>query len=98
MSSFQVMTPTLAAAAAEIYATADHVGSAGSAIPTAQQGAFGSEAIGAAFGDMCVRAHEATAELEQTLGMLSRNVAAASVGYLVTDQGIVAIARLGFKA
>ena len=99
MSTFKVLTPTLAAAAVEIDATTAYVRSAGAAASPAQQGAFGSEEIGAAFAAMCGRVQQATEELEQTVGMLSSNVAAASMGYLVTDQGIVQmIAMPGFKA
>jgi hypothetical protein len=94
MSSFAVLTPTLAAAAVAIEATGAYVGSAGAAASSGQQGAFGAEPIGDAFAGMCVRAQQATAELQQTIGMLSRNVAAAAAGYLVTDRGIVAMSEL----
>jgi hypothetical protein len=101
MSSFKVLTPALAAAAIEIELSGRFVTSAGAAVTPGQQGAFGSEPIGAAFADMSTRAQEATTELEHTVQMLSRNVAAAAIGYLVTDQGIAAISELhrygGFK-
>jgi hypothetical protein len=99
VSTFTVLTPTLAAAAIEIELTSSYVSSAGSGVSAAQAGAFGGEPIGAAFLGMCNRAQQATAELEQTIEMLSRNVAAAALGYLVTDQGVVAMSMLpGFKA
>jgi hypothetical protein len=48
---------------------------------------------------MCSRAQDATAAVQTTMEALSKNVAAASVGYLVTDQGIVPTKALpGFKA
>ncbi|HEY3728698.1 MAG TPA: hypothetical protein VGL51_16090 [Solirubrobacteraceae bacterium] len=101
MSTFSVKTPALAAAAVTIDATTGSIRSAQSAVSSAsgQAGAFGGEPIGAAFDAMCGRAQAATGELEQTMQELSRNVAAASVGYLVTDQGIVPTDALpGFKA
>jgi hypothetical protein len=101
MSTLSVQTPALAAAALRIAATASSVNSAGSAAASAsgQAGAFGGESIGGAFTAMCGRAQTATAELEQTMQALSRNVAAAAVGYLVTDRGIVPISLMkGFKA
>ena len=91
MSSFTVHTPALAAAALAISANANSVGDANSAAQSASgaAGSFGGEPIGAAFIDMCIRAQEATQALQTTMQSLSHNVAAASVGYLVTDQGIV---------
>lgn len=101
MSSFTVKTPALAAAAVTISATAGSVTSAHSAAASAagQAGGFGGEPIAGAFTSMCSRAQAATNELEQTMRSLSGNVAAAAVGYLVTDQGIVPTSALpGFKA
>jgi hypothetical protein len=101
MPTFSVKTPALAAAALVIDGTASAVGDARSAAASAagQAGAFEGEPIGGAFMAMCARAQGATAELEQTMRSLSRNVAAAAVGYLVTDQGIVPTKALpGFKA
>jgi uncharacterized protein YukE len=101
MSGFTVKTPALAAAALTIDATTGSVRSAQSAASSAsgQSGAFGGEPIGGAFDSMCTRAQAAIRELEQTMQSLSRNVAAAAVGYLVTDQGIVPTSALpGFKA
>jgi hypothetical protein len=91
MSSFTVHTPALAAAALTIQATAGSVNEARTQAASAagQAGGFGSEPIAGAFSAMCTRAQMATQELEDTMNSLSRNVAAASVGYLVTDQGIV---------
>ena len=64
-----------------------------------QEGAFGGEPIGAVFAEMCGRAQGATSELEQTAQSLARNVAAAALGYLDADRGIVAMYKLpGFKA
>lgn len=101
MSSLTVNTPALAAAALAISANATSVGDAQSAAQSASAafGAFGGEPIGAAFLDMCTRAQTATGALQTTMESLSRNVAAASVGYLVTDQGVVPTKALpGFKA
>lgn len=103
MSSFTVHTPTLAVAAVTISTTAASVTAAQSAAASAagQEGAFGGEPIGSAFASMCTRAQTAMSDLEQTLHSLSGNVAAAAVGYLVTDQGVVPISALheygGFK-
>jgi hypothetical protein len=100
VTQFKVQTPVLAAAASVINAAAKHAGSAETAASSAagQEGAFGGEPIGAAFGEMCGRATTATQELETTAPTLARNVAAASLGYLNTDRGIVAMYRLpGFK-
>jgi hypothetical protein len=100
MSYFKVVTPTLAAASLMIDGNAESVRSAGSSASSAagQQGAFASEQIAGAFAAMCVRAQHATEELEGTMRELSRNVAAAAVGYLVTDRGIVPIRDMpGFK-
>src|SRR5579875_3128120 len=86
-----VHTPALAAAALTIDLSAGSVSSANSAAASAaaQSGAFGGEPIGAAYDAMCSRAQAATSELESTIRSLSRNVAAAAVGYLVTDRGVV---------
>jgi hypothetical protein len=100
MTSFTVHTPALAAAALAIGANANSVGDANSAAQSASgaAGAFGGEPIGSAFMDMCSRAQTATQALHTTMQELSHNVAAASVGYLVTDQGIVPTKALpGFK-
>jgi hypothetical protein len=101
MSSFTVHTPALAAAALAISGNAGSVGEAKSAAQSAagSAGSFGGEPIGGAFINMCTRAQSAMDELQTTMESLSRNVAAASVGYLVTDQGIVPTKDLpGFKA
>ena len=101
MSSFTVHTPALAAAALTISVNADSVSAAKSAAQSASgaAGSFGGEPIGGAFSDMCVRAQDAMNTLQTTMESLSRNVAAASVGYLVTDQGVVPTKMLpGFKA
>ena len=100
MSSFTVHTPALAAAALAISGNAGTVGEAKSAAQSAAgaAGAFGGEPIGGAFIDMCTRGQTAMDQLQTTMESLSRNVAAASVGYLVTDQGIVPTKALpGFK-
>lgn len=93
MSSFTVHTPVLAAAALIIEAGARSAGDARSAAASAagQAGAFGGEPIGGAYGAMCARAQAAVQELETTMHALSANVAAAAVGYLVTDQGVIPI-------
>lgn len=99
MSSFTVSTPALAAALA-ISGNAANVGDTNSAAQSASgaAGAFGGEPIGAAFIHTCSRAQDATAALQTTMKSLSKNVAAASVGYLVTDQRIVLTKALpGFK-
>jgi hypothetical protein len=100
VTTFTVHTPALAAAAVAIGATGGSASSAhqAAASAAAQAGAFGGEPITGAFLSMCSRAQQATAELETTVGALSNNVAAAAVGYLVTDQGVVPIKMLpGFK-
>jgi uncharacterized protein YukE len=96
MSSFTVNTPELAAAAVQINGSAATVGSARSAAASAsgQAGAFGGEPIEAAFIGMCNRALSAMQEIETTIHQLSGNVAAAAVGYIVTDQGIVPVKDL----
>jgi hypothetical protein len=94
MSSFSVITPTLAAAAMLIDAAANHANSAGAAVSLGQGAAFGSEPIGAAFGAMCGRAELASTDLEQTTRELGRNVGLASIGYLQTDNGILSITEL----
>ena len=93
MSSFTVHTPVLGAAALIINGAADTVGEAHSAATSAagQAGAFEGEPIGAAFESMCARAQAATTELQTTMQTLSQNVAAAAMGYLVTDQGVIPI-------
>lgn len=100
MSSFTVHTPALAAAAIVINASSHSVGDARSAAASAagQAGAFGGEPIGGAYEAMCARAQTAMQELESTIQSLGRNTAAAAVGYLVTDHGVVPISGLpGFK-
>ena len=100
MSSLTVHTPALAAAALAISANAGSVGDAKTAAGSAAgaAGSFGGESIGGAFSDLCTRAQDAMGSLEATMNSLSRNVAAASVGYLVTDQGVVPTKMLpGFK-
>jgi len=94
MSTFKVLTPTLAAAAGMVDSTAGYVNSAGTAVSPGQAGAFGSEPIGAAFSAMCERVQQVTDELEQTVGELSRNLMMASMGYLQTDQGILSLTML----
>jgi hypothetical protein len=100
MSKLHVNTPALAAAAVTIGATGGAANDAHQAASSAsgQAGAFGGEPITGAFLNMCSRAQQATAELETTVTSLSRNVAAAAVGYLVTDRGVVPVKALpGFK-
>lgn len=63
-----------------------------------QAGAFGGEPIGGAYEAMCSRAQAAMGELESTIQSLGRNTAAAAVGYLVTDHGVVPIKGMpGFR-
>ena len=98
MSRIEVIPLALTVAAGEIDRAATLASVAGDALTGSQVGAFGSEPIAAAFAGMQGRAQQATQELAQTVGMLSRNVAAAAQGYLVTDHGIVAEAALpGFQ-
>lgn len=89
-------TPALAAGAIQIDVSAATVGSARSAAASAsgQAGAFGGEPIEAAYIAMCSRAQTAMEEIETTIHQLSGNVAAAAVGYIVTDQGIVPVKDL----
>jgi len=96
LSTFSVQTPALAAAALRIHASADTVGSALSAAVSAsgQAGAFGGEPIEAAYIAMCARAQTAMQEIEATIHDLAGNVAAAAVGYIVTDQGVVPVKDL----
>jgi hypothetical protein len=96
VSSFTVQTPALAAAAIQIDAGASTVGSARSAAASAsgQAGAFGGESIEAAYITMCDRAQTAMEEIQTTIQQLSGNVAAAAVGYIVTDQGVVPVKDL----
>lgn len=91
MSEFRVATEQLAAAAPVIGAAAlvARSAQAGVAAAAGSQGAFGAEPIGAVFAEMCGRAEQAVAELQQTTEALSRNVAAAGQGYLNTERGIV---------
>lgn len=91
MSQFSVATEQLALAAPVIGAAADHAHAGQQDLATAagNQPAFGSELIGGPFAEMCSRAQQAIGEIEQTAGSLAANVAAAGLGYLVTDQGIV---------
>jgi hypothetical protein len=62
---------------------------AAAASAAGQAGAFEGEPIGATFSAMCSQAQSATAQLEGTLGSLSRCVMLAAEGYLVTDRGIM---------
>lgn len=97
---FTVETQILATAAHMIAGASQLAGSAQSAAASVagSEGAFGNEPIAAAFFEMCGRAQTATGEIENTLQTLSRNVAAAALGYLVTDRGVVAMYQLpGFK-
>lgn len=96
LSSFCVQTPALAAAALQVGASAATVGSARSAAASAsgQAGAFGGEPIEAAYLAMCSRAQTAMGEIEATIHQLAGNVAAAAVGYLVTDRGVVPVGDL----
>lgn len=43
---------------------------------------------------MCARAQTAMQEIEATIHDLAGNVAAAAVGYIVTDQGVVPVKDL----
>lgn len=101
MGQIRVQTPELAVAASVIGGTARSAEAAHAAAASARgdEAAFGGEPIGATFASMCENASQATAELAHTIDSLSRNVAAASLGYLTTDQGVVPIKALpGFKA
>lgn len=91
MSEFAVETEQLAAAAPVIGAAALVARSAQGGVASAagNEAAFGAEPIGAAFADMCGRAQQAIGELQETTETLSRNVAAAGMGYLNTERGIV---------
>ena len=100
MSGFTVDTQALANAAQMIAGAGQLAGSAQSAAAgvAGQEGAFGNEPIAAAFADMCGRAQTATGEIQSTVETLSHNVAAAALGYVVTDRGVVAMYRLpGFR-
>lgn len=103
MSEFTVDTELLAATAPVIGAAATDASSALQDVAGAAGGepAFGSEPIGGVFADMCSRAQQAIGEIEHATGTLAGNVAAAGLGYLVTDHGLVPTAALhtfsGFK-
>lgn len=96
MSQIQVQTPELAVAAAVIGKLGSDFDAARSAISAAQGegGAFGDEPIAGAFESMCSRALQATGEFDQTLSSLSRNVGAASMGYVTTDEGVIPVKTL----
>jgi uncharacterized protein YukE len=101
MATFSVQTPALAAAALRISGTASTAETATTAADSLANyaGAFEGEPIGAAWLQMSDRASTAVAHLVTILDSLSRNVAAASAGYLVTDQGVVPFKDLfGTKA
>jgi hypothetical protein len=99
VSSFTVKTPALAAAAVLINSTVSSVEDVQSSAASAgaQSGAFGGEPIEAVYSAMCTRAGVAMGEIASTMQQLSQNVAAASVGYLVTDQGILPTFVVGGK-
>ncbi len=92
----KVQTPELALAAAGIGRLSKEIGSAKSAITSAQgqSGAFGGEPIGATFLTMCSQASRAAEEYGQTIADLSRNVAMASLGYVTTDEGVIPVSVL----
>jgi uncharacterized protein YukE len=97
MGQIQVQTPELAVAAAAIARLSSEIDEARSAITSAQgqAGAFGGEAIGAAFESMCGAAASATAQYGDTLSQLSQNVGRASMGYVTTDEGVIPVGVLG---
>jgi hypothetical protein len=101
MATFSVQTPALAAAAIRINGAATTGQSASSAVQSLEgyAGGFEGEPIGAAYLAMAGRAATAVDDLVGIMQALSRNVAAASAGYLVTDQGVVPFKDLfGTKA
>src|SRR4051795_8770030 len=97
MGQIQVQTPELAVAAAGIGRLSSELDQARSAISSAEgeAGAFGDEPIGATFLRMCSQASRATAEYDQTISALARNVAMASLGYVTTDEGVIPARPLG---
>lgn len=96
----KVQTPELAIAASAIGQANGSAQDAKSQVESARghAGAFGGEPFGAAFLEMCSMASTAVDQYVSTADQLAHNTAAASVGYLTTDQGVVPIDRLpGFK-
>jgi Excreted virulence factor EspC, type VII ESX diderm len=97
MGKIEVQTPELAVAAAVIGQLSGEIADAQSAVSSAQgaAGAFGDEPIAGAFAAMCGQATNALAEYDQTITSLSHNVAAASLGYVSTDEGVIPVKVLG---
>jgi Excreted virulence factor EspC, type VII ESX diderm len=97
MGKIEVQTPELAVAAAAIGQLGGDIADAQSAVSSAQgsAGAFGDEPIAGAFSAMCGQATSALAEYEETFSALSQNVAAASLGYVSTDEGVIEVKLLG---
>jgi excreted virulence factor EspC (type VII ESX diderm) len=97
MGQIQVQTPELAVAAMAIGRLSSEIDAARSAVSSAegQAGAFGGEPIGEAFANMCSAASSATAQYGDTISQLSRNVLAASYGYVSTDEGVIPVSVLG---
>ena len=94
---FTVDVEQLAHAAPVIGAAADDAKEALDGLRAAATSvdAFGSEPIGQAFTEMCGRASYAFNEINDTTWALGQNVAAAGLGYLHTDHGVVPIEILG---
>jgi hypothetical protein len=89
--TIRVTSDALGIAAVRISASADAVERALGKLSQAsgEEGSFGGEAAGGAFGTMCGRARSALGEIQSTAQELSTNTGAAAQGYLVTDQGVI---------
>src|SRR4051794_22239622 len=91
MGDIKVQHESMAHGAAAIHAGAGELTNAMAALRDAQAagGAFGGEAPGEAFFSAVAAGASALRELESTVDALSQNVAAAAVGYLTTDFGVI---------
>ena len=97
MGEIRVQTPELAVAATAITSVAGELGEAGGAVRSAQgqAAACGSGPVAAALSNVCAQAAQATAEYQSTVSQLADNVAAAALGYVNTDEGVIPVKLLG---
>jgi uncharacterized protein YukE len=93
----RVQTPELGVAATAITSVAGELGEAQGAVRSAQgqAGSFGGGPVAAAFSNVCSQAARAAGEYESTATQLADNVAAAALGYVNTDEGVIPVKLLG---
>jgi hypothetical protein len=91
VGALQVCSDTLTQSAGVIARVAQELYAANAALRTAAEaaGAFGGEVPQGPFADVCAEGRDALDQIWQTTTELSQTVAAAGMGYVTTDEGVV---------